>query len=318
MTTTQCEHCGVGYNVPNSQAKRTRFCSEKCMRASRKTGVYVRCVFCGKEFYAPKNKITKWEQQDNKTIVCSKQCSKELRKPKINDLKLMFECKGYILLSEEYLGVKSKLLYICKKHQDFGAQGITYGNFLTGYGCRYCGFEKTAAKKRVDIDKVIKVFNTKGFDLLEADYKNAHQPLKYICRKHPDYGIQKMSYANALSNGCPICAKSINKSKGEILVSDWLITNNISFSRQHTFDGLLGLGGRLLSYDFYVPSHRTLIEFQGAYHDGTANNQTDAEYRKQKIHDIRKSNYAKQNNLRLIEIWYYDKDRVPEILSGFF
>ena len=68
-------------------------------------------------------------------------------------------------------------------------------------------------------------------------------------------------------------------------------------------------------YDFYLPEHNLLIEYQGQFHDGTAHQQSKKEFERQQEHDKRKREYAKDNNIKLLEIWYYDFDNIEEILN---
>ena len=112
-------------------------------------------------------------------------------------------------------------------------------------------------------------------------------------------------------NGCPEC----NKSKGEKRVKIFLDKQNKYYMPQKEFNGLLGLGGKNLSYDFYLPDYNLLIEYQGEYHDGTANNQTKVAYKKQQEHDKRKKEYALNNNIKLLEIWYWDFERIEKMLT---
>jgi len=93
--------------------------------------------------------------------------------------------------------------------------------------------------------------------------------------------------------------------------------NHKYFIPQKTFPNLLGLGGGLLSYDFYLPKYNLLIEYQGNYHDGTANNQTEEEFIIQKEHDRRKKEYAEQNEYNFLEIWYKDFDNIETILNEY-
>ena len=67
---------------------------------------------------------------------------------------------------------------------------------------------------------------------------------------------------------------------------------------------------------FYLPKENILIEYQGEYHDGTARNQTNEEFKVQQEHDKRKREYAKSHNIELLEIWYYDYNNIEEILQS--
>ena len=73
----------------------------------------------------------------------------------------------------------------------------------------------------------------------------------------------------------------------------------------------------MLSYDFYLPKYNLLIEYQGNYHDGTVNKevQSDEKFNRQQEHDKRKREYAKKNNIKLLEIWYWDFDNIEGILK---
>ena len=90
---------------------------------------------------------------------------------------------------------------------------------------------------------------------------------------------------------------------------------SINYIPQYRFDGLVGVGGAKLSYDFYLPEHNALIEYQGQYHDGTMVLQTEEQLSKQKEHDACKREYAESHGYRLIEIWYWDFIKIQEILN---
>ena len=113
---------------------------------------------------------------------------------------------------------------------------------------------------------------------------------------------------------CPLCYQS----KGETEIEKFLLNKSIEYIPQKTFDGLVGLGNGLLSYDFYLPTYNLLIEYQGQFHDGstTSKIQTKSQLKKQQEHDRRKRNYAKNHNIELIEIWYWDFDNIEQILES--
>lgn len=72
-----------------------------------------------------------------------------------------------------------------------------------------------------------------------------------------------------------------------------------------------------LSYDFYIPTYDTLIEYQGIQHyRRTLLTATDEKLSKQIAHDSLKREYACNNGFNLIEIPYtaYDMDKVAQYL----
>ena len=138
-------------------------------------------------------------------------------------------------------------------------------------------------------------------------------------------------------SGCPEC----NKSKGEKRCKEFFISrkfieinqedydsllnkdDNIYYVSQKEYDGLVGTGGGLLSYDFYLPKYNLLIEYQGEYHDqiilnykGEPIELAEARLIKQKEHDKRKKEYAQGNEYNFLEIWYWDFDNIETILEN--
>ena len=86
---------------------------------------------------------------------------------------------------------------------------------------------------------------------------------------------------------------------------------------QKTFKGLIGLGNGLLSYDFYLPKYNLLIEFQGKQHEQVCRgvHSTKEDFEKQVEHDKRKFNYAIENNIDIIYIYYWQYDEIEDILK---
>jgi hypothetical protein len=158
---------------------------------------------------------------------------------------------------------------------------------------------------------------------LEWNYsKNEKNPFEYTpfsnykvwwkCNKDHEW-ITAINNRTSIGTGCPIC----NESKGEVKIREWLDDYKFEFESQKEFSGLIGLGGGNLSYDFYLPKENLLIEYQGEQHfrfkEGF--HQTMEDFFKQQEHDRRKKEYASQNKIKLLEIWYWDFDNIYEILN---
>lgn len=131
------------------------------------------------------------------------------------------------------------------------------------------------------------------------------------CKEHGSYEVSCHNFIRG--NRCPFCFVS---SGGEENVSSFLTINNICFEAQKTFKDLVGLGGKCLSYDFYLPSYNLLIEVQGEQHKRPIKYfGGEKRFKIQQEHDKRKKQYATNNNIRLLEIWYFDFNNINEILS---
>jgi hypothetical protein len=141
---------------------------------------------------------------------------------------------------------------------------------------------------------------------------------EYINTKTPieiEHKECKQSYSVTPNNflrdrRCPFCTKS----KGEIKIREWLDINQFIYIPQMKFDGLIGIGGGNLSYDFYLPNQNLLIEYQGEFHDGSNGEYTQVNLNNQNIHDERKRNYAAKKEINLLEIWYWDFNKIENIL----
>lgn len=306
-----CQYCGKEYFIPKNQENRSKFCSDVCFRKSKNTQVDYKCDLCGKDI-----KVRKSQYDDainkGKKLFCSRNCANNFQKPKWNDIVAQFNERGYILLSEEYVNAKTKLEYICPKHQEYGSQYITYNNLKQGFGCKYCGIEKVADSKRLLFDEVKEIFDKHDMILLDQEYKNSNTPMKYICKHHKNFGVQYMALSNAYKQHCPYC----NVIKGENKISHYLLEHNIQFIPHKSYDNLRGIKGGKLSYDFYLAKFNLLIEYQGEQHEHPVDVfGGEEQFKVQQEHDRRKREYAQKHNIKLLEIWYYDFFQLEKILD---
>lgn len=108
------------------------------------------------------------------------------------------------------------------------------------------------------------------------------------------------------SCGCQrleMLALSEYKSQYETAVRKLLDDNHCEYVPQKTFCDLVGLGKKLLSYDFCICKNNTLylVELNGLQHyeavEFFGGNQA---FGKQKVHDFRKKQYAEKNNYPLL------------------
>lgn len=210
----------------------------------------------------------------------------------------------------EYTQCKNKIKCKCKIHNEIFY--ITPDHLIQGEtGCQSCIDIKNhnAGLKPHDVfvnqmKKINPTINVLG------RYDGARARIEVECSNCGNiWSPEATSLVSGF--GCPKCSYS----KGEKRIKNFLESYNISFIPQKKFQGLFGVGGRHLSYDFYLPDLNLLIEYQGQFHDGTSSLQTPGEFLIQKEHDKRKSIYAKLNNIQLLEIWYWDYDNMEEILK---
>ena len=307
-----CHHCGKSYFVNSSQASRSKFCSDSCFRASKKKQIEYRCDFCGKSFMVHNCHYEALLRGDKKHLFCSKECAQNFQKPKWEDIQKLFKSYNFTLISDSYNDCKKKLQYICNKHKDKGVQEVTYNNLKNGCGCKYCGDERTQNARRLTFDSVRNIFAKHDMILLEQPYHNTSEPMAYICKHHKDVGVQYMTTSNAYKQHCPYC----HIYKGEDKILKYFINNNIEFESQKKFPNLTGIKGGQLSFDFFLPKLNILVEYQGKQHESPIDIfGGNEQFKIQQEHDLRKREYAKSNNIQLVEIWYYDLNNIEEILK---
>lgn len=114
--------------------------------------------------------------------------------------------------------------------------------------------------------------------------------------------------------GCPMCSLS----HGEKEIKSILDKYNVKYESQKQFENLLGIKGKYLSYDFYLPDYNLLIEYQGKQHLQPINYfGGEKQFKIQKEHDRRKLEYAENHNINLLVILYNEnvKEKIIETLN---
>lgn len=94
---------------------------------------------------------------------------------------------------------------------------------------------------------------------LIGDYTGTHNEVKLlhkICNRE----FTQLAHWHIKGGICTYCSMS----KGEKAIERFLITNNIKFGWQKSFDGCKNI--HLLSFDFYLPEFNICIEFNGKQH----------------------------------------------------
>jgi hypothetical protein len=241
--------------------------------------------------------------------------------------------KNFELLSDRYEGCYINLKWKCLKDGCGEIFDMDWTTVHSGNNCPYCrgyrlGLSNCLMTKNPELAK--EWHPILNGDLTPYDVTAGNDKMAWwICKECGHEWYSGIGSRNT-GVGCPECKKSKGEKRietnfienGFIKIDKYkykLLSNktNIYFIPQMTFSGLVGMGSGLLSYDFYLPQYNLLIEYQGEQHEhyckGAHSSKKDFE--KQQEHDKRKKDYAKQNNYKLLEIWYYDFDRIEEILN---
>ena len=204
----------------------------------------------------------------------------------------------------KYSNSKHKITIVCFEHGEFKQ---TPNNHLQGKGCSKCGGTKKLTTEEF-IEKA-KLVHDNLFEYSKVNYLRNNLKVKITCSIHGIFEQQPDSHLQGI--GCPICSAS----KGEILVSNFLIKNGIFFKPQHKFPKCKHK--RLLAFDFYLPDHNMCIEYDGLQHYKSVKYfGGDVRFEDQKIKDNIKNDFCLNNNIKLIRI--NGKNKINETLKKEF
>lgn len=214
---------------------------------------------------------------------------------------------------------KNTIYILCQDkdyHNDNGGYKTTPLRFYYGNKCSYCGNHKVHP---LDSFGALYPEKAKYWDYKKnnkSPYEvspRSHKKYKFICEKCGKEFERTLHSLN--KNNVGVICRECNSSQIETKTKNVLEKYNINYETQVKYERLLGLGDGNLSYDFYLPDYNLLIECQGRQHESWQEGwMLEEDFEKQLEHDKRKKQYAKEHNIRLLEIWYYDIDNIEEIL----
>ena len=233
-----------------------------------------------------------------------RECSNDNMKLTYEYVKKYIESLGYKLISNEYMNARMKLEVECPKGHRYK---VTFDNFKHGYRCPYCC--GNVKYNYIYIKEYIESF---GYKLISNEYIGVFDKLEVECPKGHRYKVNFNNFQNGYR--CPIC----NQSSGEQEVSRILEKYNITYIQQYKFRNCVDKNE--LPFDFYIPLFNIIIEFDGKQHFEVVNFNNDEEYIALekfdliKKHDNIKTQYCKDNNIKLIRIPYWDYKNIEEIL----
>lgn len=257
-----------------------------------------KCLFCGIIY----KKSRANHLYENKTL-CQKCYSGRTSKMRENFLQEL-EKSNFDLLDNPNKAISEKFHIQCKncgREYDYKLQKRDNQKI----SCRFCGANGYTVDK-IEFERRMKEKNIQDFEIIQ--YKNM---TNRVVVKHSCSYIFSILPANFLLHPCcPKC--SPKRSKGEIFISNYLENKGIKFISQFRFQE-----GSKLSYDFYLPEHNLLIEYQGQQHyEPVEHFGGEEKFRIQQERDKKKRKMAQEKNIELLEISYLDYDKIQNILEG--
>ena len=215
-------------------------------------------------------------------------------------VKEKIESIGYKLISKEYINNRTPLKIICDNNHKIE---MTYDSIQQGKKCRIC-----SGSNKHTIEEVKNEVRKEGYEILSNNYIDNKHYLTIMCPKFHIFKIRYDHWVNGVR--CPKCRES----KGEKKIQEVLISNNIIFKQQYTFNNCKNI--KYLPFDFYLPQYNCCIEYDGEQHFKPIEFYGgEDEYLKCKERDNIKTQYCKDKNIKLIRIPYWEFNNIENILK---
>ena len=183
---------------------------------------------------------------------------------------------------------------------------------------KFGDFFKTKKKKDITGNKYGKLTALYLNEKLtkEKNDKQSYWHCKCDCGNEVDVRLGNLQSGDCQSCGCI-------KSKGEMKIQIILKELNISFKKEKRFSKCKLKS--MLPFDFYLPDYNLCIEFQGEQHfspvafkgsrkDPERIKKAKRNFGQQIKRDNIKRKFCKNNNIKLLEIPYWEKENIEEIL----
>lgn len=296
------------WDITNTNSRKVSiWCQDKWYHGSYKTEPRLfyrgnRCGYCGNHKVHPMDSFGQWAIDNIDEDFMIKYWS---NKNTVNPWEISPQSnkKVWILCQDK------------EYHNDEGGYPITPNNFYNGRRCGYCASQKVHPK-----DSFGALYPSKAKHWSSNNEKSPYEvapksndEYKFICEKCGEEFKRKLFIITESNTG--VVCKDCQGSQLEEKCKTILQKHNITHIREVIFNDLLGLGNGNLSYDFYLLDYNLLIECQGVQHKEWQKTWMSKErFERQLEHDRRKKEYAKQHNIKLLEIWYYDIDNIEDIL----
>lgn len=199
-----------------------------------------------------------------------------------------------------------------------------------GVGCRKCGYKRVVETKRknneladhnllIDRPDIAAEWDFKTNELKPENYKcGSSDKVYWICPNCTRSYLCSIAKRTSRGDGCSYCG---NVYKGELKIRQWLENNKIEYIPQYKIDDCRDKYP--LPFDFGIMYNGVLVlsEYQGQGHykptkfKGMRIEKAEESFAITKFHDQVKRDYCIENNIKLIEIPYWEFNNIESILT---
>ena len=215
----------------------------------------------------------------------------------------------------QYTTMRANVTIICREHGAF--ERTPADHLYKKSGCPVCRYDKmvqsrTGVNARWTTDRFIqealKVHDSR-YKYEHVIYTNAHTPVIITCEEHGDWHMTPTEHLygnNRSGSGCPSCSSKVSAPERHIMRT--LTEVGVPYEYQYSFDDLRSDKGSRVWFDFFVPSHQVLIEYDGRQHFEPLPHHPPGSFERIQELDALKTKYASDSGLTLI--------RIPHTMRG--
>lgn len=230
----------------------------------------------------------------------------------------------YSLLPEKFT-YKTKVPIVCSKHGIFTQKATSHAQ---GSNCQKCMHDLRYEKsynvvrhtKGQFVNKCVLVHGM-YYDYSESVYLGQMKSITIKCPRHGAFNICANNHI--YGSGCNKCKRS----RGETAINNYLMSIGIPYEVQKGFNDLRvpdasEKASNRPKYDFFIPSKRLLIEFDGKQHfepvrfRGVSVEEAIRLHDRTKFVDLIKNQYAIDNKYELLRISYMQQKLIVPILKN--
>lgn len=229
---------------------------------------------------------------------------------------------GLLLSTNIHAGSHQKVWWQCPKNRDHIWQASVKQRASAGNGCPMCRgsiIVPSNALATMNPTLAREFHPHKNGSLLPSDiHMGSHKKVWWLCSKNNSHEWRASVDNRRNGSGCPACCCETLNSRAVRRIETWLNNNRIVFVREKTFLDLKSLkrSRNRLRFDFFIPSHHILIEFDGEQHfKPVPYFGGEKGFHNLVANDHRKNMWTKNNGYQLIRISFKDEDRIEEILT---
>lgn len=243
----------------------------------------------------------------------------------LKQINIFYSDKNWDLSKVKYTGYHEKVCIICnekdkltgEKHGEFFVEAYKLLNGSIS-NCPKC-----SGSYRYTTDDFIKrsrIITEGKYTYEKTEYKSNKIPVTLTCPIHGDFLVRPQDHFRYLI-GCPECNEI---HKGEKVITEYLNSKNIFHNHLYKLnsENLIDCPNKdYVEIDYYLEHNgrKIFIEFNGQQHYKFVYlfHKDISNFHRQLLRDLSVVNYARDNEIELLEIPYCDLSRVPEILDAF-